>query len=293
MENKNEKAIEDQIFEENSEDSIEEIGIPESEPIEQARYNDAMLDFEDTYEEKESIEDTVHGEMDAETIHQLISNDPEDDDDEFILEDEFSNIPDSYFDDDIQLGDEDEASSIAALLYDDDDTTPDDDFEKHTSVSFADLKQQMQKIKDEAQELKVEEAIEEEAIAEIEESTNKVEEPVFEDIEVSDDSITDVPNEAEIENSEIYEEKSEELPREESGSNSVQEEKIEEEIKIEQAEEPVKEPEVEPEEPFTLNASDGGLPKKRIRKNGTEKPQKNTPAEDADEFGMIQPDFGF
>ena len=241
MENKNGKAIEDQIFEENSEVSIEEIGIPESEPIEQACYNAAMLDFEDTYDEKRFAENTIHSEMDAETIHHLINNDPEDDDDEFILEDEFSNIPDSYFDDDIQLGDEDEASSIAALLYDDDDTTPDDDFEKHTSVSFADLKQQIQKIKDEAQELKVEEAIEEEAIEEIEESTNKVEEPVTEDIEISDDSITDVPDEGEIENSEIYEEKTEELPKEESSSSSVQEEKTEEEIKIEQAEEPVKE----------------------------------------------------
>ena len=82
----------------------------------------------------------------------------DEDDDEFVLEDEFSNIPDSYFDDDIQLSEEDEATSIAALLYDDDDATASNsDFEMHTNVSFSELKQQMQKIKDEAKDLRAEE----------------------------------------------------------------------------------------------------------------------------------------
>ena len=80
---------------------------------------------------------------------EICREDPEDDD-EYVLEDEFSNIPESFVDDDI-FGDDD-TSSISALLYDEDDATAGVEFERHTSVSFSELKMQMQMIKDEAME---------------------------------------------------------------------------------------------------------------------------------------------
>jgi hypothetical protein len=55
---------------------------------------------------------------------------------------------------------------------------------------------------------------------------------------------------------------------------------------------PVAEPEVTEEDAFALDDSDTALPKKRTRKPVQEKPAKPV-ADDADEFGMIQPDFGF
>ena len=124
----------------------------------------------------ESIEDDKSSSAEAEY-----------DEDGFILEDEFSNIPDSFLDEDI-FG-SDEASSLSALLYDDDDADADSDFEETGSVSFADLKLEMQKIKDNAKDLHVIEEIPEEVIeesesteepCEIEEEVNEQEEPMEE-----------------------------------------------------------------------------------------------------------------
>lgn len=59
-------------------------------------------------------------------------------------------------------------------------------------------------------------------------------------------------------------------------------------------EEPVISEKVVEEEPFALDDADDELPKKRTRKPAQEKPAKPAPSnDDPDEFGMIQPDFGF
>ena len=59
-------------------------------------------------------------------------------------------------------------------------------------------------------------------------------------------------------------------------------------------EEPVISEKVVEEEPFALDDADDELPKKRTRKPAQEKPAKTAPSnDDPDEFGMIQPDFGF
>lgn len=82
-----------------------------------------------------------------------IGNDEQDiEEDEDILEDEFGSIPDSFFDEDFSY--DDDNSSISALLYDDDDDNADSDFEKSDSISFAKLKEEMQRIKNEAIELR-------------------------------------------------------------------------------------------------------------------------------------------
>lgn len=118
----------------------------------------------------ESIEDDKSSSAEAEY-----------DEDGFILEDEFSNIPDSFLDEDI-FG-SDEASSLSALLYDDDDADAESDFEETGSVSFADLKLEMQKIKDNAKDLHVIEEIPEEVIEESESTEESCE------IEEDDDSV--------------------------------------------------------------------------------------------------------
>ena len=59
-------------------------------------------------------------------------------------------------------------------------------------------------------------------------------------------------------------------------------------------EEPVISEKAVEEEPFALDDADDELPKKRTRKPAQEKPAKPAPSnDDPDEFGMIQPDFGF
>ena len=59
-------------------------------------------------------------------------------------------------------------------------------------------------------------------------------------------------------------------------------------------EEPVISEKVVEEKPFALDDADDELPKKRTRKPAQEKPAKPAPSnDDPDEFGMIQPDFGF
>lgn len=115
-----------------------------------------------------------------------------DNDDGYIIEDEFDSIPDSFFDDS-------DNSSISALLYNDDDDSVTDEFEKIGSVSFAELKDQMQRIKDEAMELRANETVDSPA-----EDNTTGDESVEEDVEDSkaeeneETEVTDnVPAEAE------------------------------------------------------------------------------------------------
>ena len=101
------------------------------------------------------------------------NNDEQDiDDDEDILEDEFGSIPDSFFDEDFSF--DDDNSSISALLYDDDDDNAKSDFEKSDSISFAKLKEEMQRIKNEAIELReVEEVNDDKVLAPSDENVSE------------------------------------------------------------------------------------------------------------------------
>lgn len=67
-------------------------------------------------------------------------------DDDGYPDDEFSNIPDSFFDEGIYDSDDD--TSISALLYDDNDTNATAAINTKESVSFLELKQEMQRIKE-------------------------------------------------------------------------------------------------------------------------------------------------
>lgn len=146
-----------------------------------------------TLEDKEDkIEDSINtsnknNDSEIDIDRMLIDDelDEYDDRNEFVLEDEFSNIPDSYFDKDITFDEEDEANSISALLYDDDDATASEpDFEERVSISLSELKQQMQKIKDEARDHRLEEATNE---LKNEESNNEIE-----NNEADEDSAKDI-----------------------------------------------------------------------------------------------------
>lgn len=68
-------------------------------------------------------------------------------------EDEFYNIPDSYVDDEDPTVLTDEAGSIASLLYVDEDNEYAPEHSMNDSVSFAQLREDMQKLKAEAKEL--------------------------------------------------------------------------------------------------------------------------------------------
>ena len=120
--------------------------------------------------------------------------------DDFGIEDEFGSIPDSFYEDDIPYSDDDN-SSISALLYDDDDERITSDFEKRTSISFSDIKEQMKRLKDEATELHTEET---EEVSQ-EESTTESEE--IADAEEGKESVEEIP--------EITESPEEEMPTEE------------------------------------------------------------------------------
>ena len=89
---------------------------------------------------------------------QLVADIPEEKEDEFVFDDEFLDIPDSFTEDeiadDIPFSDEDEANSLAALLYDDDEFTITEEAESDAPVSFAQLRIEMQKIRDDARELR-------------------------------------------------------------------------------------------------------------------------------------------
>ena len=74
------------------------------------------------------------------------------------VENEFSNIPDSFFEDDIQLDDDSESGSINALLYDDDDNLSESKAEDDTTISLSELKAEIQRIKDEARDLHTDDA---------------------------------------------------------------------------------------------------------------------------------------
>ena len=112
-------------------------------------------------------------------------------DDDFGIEDEFGSIPDSFYEDDIPYS-EDGNSSISALLYDDDDERITSDFEKRSSISFSEIKEQIKRLKNEATELRAEEAeeIHEEEITPELEETAEVEDA--EDVEESPE-ITEAP----------------------------------------------------------------------------------------------------
>ena len=122
-----------------------------------------------------------------------------DDDDGYILEDEFGNIPESFFDEDI-----DDDSSLSSLLYDDDDVEAESDFEISDNVSFTQLKQEMQKIKNNAMELH---AVETQHEVESEEITT-------EEVEVEDSSDTvEVTDDEAVENTEPEIEEAPEVPK--------------------------------------------------------------------------------
>ncbi len=74
-------------------------------------------------------------------------------------DDEFSDIPDNYSDDeeDTTVGAEDESGSIVSLLYVDEDSEYESDYSPTEAVSFAQLRLDMQRLKEEAKELRNEE----------------------------------------------------------------------------------------------------------------------------------------
>jgi signal peptidase I len=119
--------------------------------------------------------------------------------DDFGIEDEFGSIPDSFYEDDIPYSDDDN-SSISALLYDDDDERITSDFEKRTSISFSEIKEQMKRLKDEATELhtvETEEVSQEESTTESEETADaeEVEEAVEEIPEITESPEEEMPTE--------------------------------------------------------------------------------------------------
>jgi signal peptidase I len=146
---------------------------------------------------------------------QLVADIPEEKEEEFVFDDEFLDIPDSFTEDeiadDIPLSDEDEANSLAALLYDDDEFTITEESEGDGPVSFAQLRIEMQKIRDDARELRgepneipetdeipqseyPEEKIEgqislDEEIDEIEAAVEKADEPSDSETETTEDDV--------------------------------------------------------------------------------------------------------
>ncbi len=240
MENKENKAIEQPSLEEDL--SLNTEVFEDTTPSAAANIVDNSEDANIEQEEKD--------------LYNIDEYDDEDDD-EFVLEDEFSNIPDSYFDDDIQLSEEDEATSIAALLYDDDDATASNsDFEMHTNVSFSELKQQMQKIKDEAKDLRAEETeitadeivdeIADETADEINDAESEVSEDQKDEISEAEDRAPEsdednCPPIEEDSSDDVVEDVQEETPIEEVKKSYIRDRIRTEEIHEEIAESPVKE----------------------------------------------------
>ncbi len=121
-------------------------------------------------------------------------------------DDEFLDIPESFFEDDestddIQLSDEDEASSIAALLYDDDDDTVTESYDSGAAVSFSQLRMEMEKIRDDVRVLRGEpgetEKIEEPKEAEEDEADEEIEGQLTLDEEIEETVSTDAKEEPE------------------------------------------------------------------------------------------------
>ena len=165
----------------------------EKELSKNTEFGNQDLALEDAIDDNVNSSNENNGsEVNIDKSMQLIDDEiDEDDEDEFALEDEFSNIPDSYFDEEIAFDEEDEANSISALLYDDDDdTASDDNFEEPISISFSELKQQIQKIKDDARDHRLEEATNE---LKNEESNNKIE-----NNEADEDSAKDIVAEDQV-----------------------------------------------------------------------------------------------
>ena len=135
-------------------------------------------------------------------------------------DDEFLDIPESFFEDDeatddVQLSDEDEASSISALLYDDDDDTVTESYDSGAAVSFSQLRMEMEKIRDDARILRgePEEAEETEAAEETveEESYEEIEGQLTLDEEIEEVASTDTEETEDTDNNEELD-KEKEIP---------------------------------------------------------------------------------
>ena len=156
--------------------------------------NEENKEFKNIEEPSDDVPNEVSYEIsEGEDINTEGGDDEQDiDDDEDILEDEFGSIPDSFFDEDFSY--DDDNSSISALLYDDDDDNAESDFEKSDNVSFAKLKEEMQRIKNEAIELReiIEDEDNEDVIASgekaIEEAATETGEDAAEIIEATEDA---------------------------------------------------------------------------------------------------------
>lgn len=158
MENKDKTAIEQPISEEVIDSSSGE-SIAEPEEVKNAFASAEPME----YEQKNKIDYDTDGDeyiSSDDTAVQKISNitNKESDYDDLGFENEFSNIPDSFFEDDIQLDDDSESGSINALLYDDDDNLSESKAEDDTTISLSELKAEIQRIKDEARDLHTDDA---------------------------------------------------------------------------------------------------------------------------------------
>ncbi len=152
---------------------------------------------------------------------QLTSDIADEKEEDYGWDDEFLDIPDIFTEDDtaedIPFSEEDEASSLAALLYDDDEFTITEDSENGGPVSFAQLRIEMQKIRDDARELRgePEEIPEPEETAEEIEGQISLDEKIDEIESVHEDEETPLTSEEEKSTEEITEslEAKEEKPK--------------------------------------------------------------------------------
>lgn len=150
------EATEDVKATEKNDEAVETEGLQDS-----VEHTDAEGADEDTSDEGQlsnSEDESTAARLRDMIEDQLVADIPEEKEDEFIFDDEFLDIPDSFTEDeiadDIPFSDEDEASSLAALLYDDDEFTITEEAESDAPVSFAQLRIEMQKIRDDARELR-------------------------------------------------------------------------------------------------------------------------------------------
>ena len=207
---KNAEATEDVEATEENDEAVEAEKLQDS-----VEHTDAESADEDTSGEgqpSDSEDESTAARLRDMIEDQLVADIPEEKEDEFIFDDEFIDIPDSFTEDevadDITFSEEDEASSLAALLYDDDEFTITEEAESDAPVSFAQLRIEMQKIRDDARELRGEpEEItepEEEPEEEIEgqisldEEIDEIELPTEEVDEPSDTSKETVEEDAEL-----------------------------------------------------------------------------------------------
>ncbi len=214
MENKDKMAI-DEL---ENEGAIADIDSVETEDASVEKSNTSF--GKDELKSKIEHENTEEDATSAEKIIELMNKELDDEDD-FGFEDEFSNIPDSFFEDDLD-SEETESGSINALLYEDDDNMSEVELEEYDSVSISDLKAEMQRIKDEARELREED--DEEEAADAEESKEEIElDSLGDQIEVREEDTE--PFTEEPENVEPQIDVQEELPEEAAETPAPMEEK--------------------------------------------------------------------